>query len=110
MSLALPFSLPFYTGIPATFAVCCLLSALIGLEYLVAVLQSGGWGKPRRSCTCGLCQHTTRGCNGRKERSGEHVSGAAGIWLWGNVKHMLACWLTGLREKRRTHLHGPCRA
>lgn len=41
MSLALPFSLPFYTGIPATFAVCCLLSALVGLEYLVAVLQSG---------------------------------------------------------------------
>ncbi|KAG1655339.1 hypothetical protein FOA52_008854 [Chlamydomonas sp. UWO 241] len=41
MSLALPFSLPFYTAMPATFAVCCLLSALIGLEYLVAVLQSG---------------------------------------------------------------------
>lgn len=41
MSLALPFSLPFYTAVPSTFAVCCLLSALIGLEYLVAVLQSG---------------------------------------------------------------------
>lgn len=41
MSLALPFSLPFYSAVPATFAVCCLLSALIGLEYLVAVLQSG---------------------------------------------------------------------
>ncbi len=39
MSLALPFSLPIYTGLPATFAVCCLLSALVGLEYLVAVLQ-----------------------------------------------------------------------
>ncbi|GFH15947.1 F1F0 ATP synthase subunit 6 [Haematococcus lacustris] len=34
MSLALPFSLPFYTGLPVTFAVCCLLSALVGLEYL----------------------------------------------------------------------------
>ena len=41
MSLALPFSLPLYTALPSTFAVCCLLSALIGLEYLVAVLQSG---------------------------------------------------------------------
>ena len=41
MSLALPFSLPFYTALPSTFAVCCLLSALVGLEYLVAVLQSG---------------------------------------------------------------------
>lgn len=41
MSLALPFSLPFYSSVPATFAVCCLLSALVGLEYLVAVLQSG---------------------------------------------------------------------
>eukprot|EP00798_Chlamydomonas_sp_ICE-L_P021862 gene21862-28892_t len=41
MSLALPFSLPFYTAVPATGAVCCLLSALVGLEYLVAVLQSG---------------------------------------------------------------------
>ena len=35
----MPFSLPFYTAIPTTFAVCCLLSALVGLEYLVAVLQ-----------------------------------------------------------------------
>lgn len=41
MSLALPFSLPFYSAVPATFGVCCLLSALVGLEYLVAVLQSG---------------------------------------------------------------------
>ena len=41
MSLALPFSLPFYTGLPATVGVACLLSALVGLEYLVAVLQSG---------------------------------------------------------------------
>ena len=41
MSLALPFSLPFYYALPSTFAVCCLLSALVGLEYLVAVLQSG---------------------------------------------------------------------
>ncbi|MEW5307678.1 MAG: hypothetical protein WDW36_010056 [Sanguina aurantia] len=41
MSLALPFSLPFYTGIPVTFAVGSILSALVGLEYLVAVLQSG---------------------------------------------------------------------
>mmetsp|Transcript_18447 Transcript_18447/g.51753 ORF Transcript_18447/g.51753 Transcript_18447/m.51753 type:complete len:341 (+) Transcript_18447:62-1084(+) len=41
MSLAMPFSLPFYTALPSTFAVCCLLSALVGLEYLVAVLQSG---------------------------------------------------------------------
>lgn len=41
MSLALPFSLPIYTALPATFGVCCLLSALVGLEYLVAVLQSG---------------------------------------------------------------------
>lgn len=41
MSLALPFSLPFYSAIPATFGVCTLLSALVGLEYLVAVLQSG---------------------------------------------------------------------
>jgi F0F1-type ATP synthase membrane subunit a len=41
MSLALPFSLPIYSAIPATFGVCCLLSALVGLEYLVAVLQSG---------------------------------------------------------------------
>jgi hypothetical protein len=39
MSLALPFSLPIYTSLPATFGVCCLLSALVGLEYLVAVLQ-----------------------------------------------------------------------
>ncbi len=35
----MPFSLPFYSAIPSTFAVCCLLSALVGLEYLVAVLQ-----------------------------------------------------------------------
>mmetsp|Transcript_18859 Transcript_18859/g.32227 ORF Transcript_18859/g.32227 Transcript_18859/m.32227 type:complete len:330 (-) Transcript_18859:105-1094(-) len=41
MSLAMPFSLPIYSSVPATFAVCCLLSALVGLEYLVAVLQSG---------------------------------------------------------------------
>lgn len=39
MALALPFSLPIITGVPATFAVCCLLVALVGLEYLVAVLQ-----------------------------------------------------------------------
>ena len=39
MSLAMPFSLPFYTSLPTTFAICCLLSALVGLEYLVAVLQ-----------------------------------------------------------------------
>lgn len=43
MSLALPFSLPIYSAIPATFGVCCLLSALVGLEYLVAVLQVGGF-------------------------------------------------------------------
>lgn len=41
MALALPFSLSFFSMVPATFAVCCLLSALVGLEYLVAVLQSG---------------------------------------------------------------------
>ena len=41
MSLALPFSLPFYSALPSTMAVCVLLSALVGLEYLVAVLQSG---------------------------------------------------------------------
>lgn len=41
MSLALPFSLPIYSSVPATFGVACLLSALVGLEYLVAVLQSG---------------------------------------------------------------------
>lgn len=41
MALALPFSLSFFAMVPATFAVACLLSALVGLEYLVAVLQSG---------------------------------------------------------------------
>nr|6F36_M Chain M, Mitochondrial ATP synthase subunit 6 [Polytomella sp. Pringsheim 198.80]6RD4_M Chain M, Mitochondrial ATP synthase subunit 6 [Polytomella sp. Pringsheim 198.80]6RD5_M Chain M, Mitochondrial ATP synthase subunit 6 [Polytomella sp. Pringsheim 198.80]6RD7_M Chain M, Mitochondrial ATP synthase subunit 6 [Polytomella sp. Pringsheim 198.80]6RD8_M Chain M, Mitochondrial ATP synthase subunit 6 [Polytomella sp. Pringsheim 198.80]6RD9_M Chain M, Mitochondrial ATP synthase subunit 6 [Polytome len=41
MALALPFSLGFFSMVPATFGVCCLLSALVGLEYLVAVLQSG---------------------------------------------------------------------
>lgn len=41
MALALPFSLNFLAMVPATFAVSCLLSALVGLEYLVAVLQSG---------------------------------------------------------------------
>lgn len=39
--MALPFSLSFFAMVPATFAVACLLSALVGLEYLVAVLQSG---------------------------------------------------------------------
>lgn len=41
MALALPFSLSFFAMVPATFAVATLLSALVGLEYLVAVLQSG---------------------------------------------------------------------
>lgn len=41
MALALPFSLSFFAMVPATIAVSCLLSALVGLEYLVAVLQSG---------------------------------------------------------------------
>ncbi|KAG2481985.1 hypothetical protein HYH03_019060 [Edaphochlamys debaryana] len=41
MALALPFSLSFFAMVPATFAVGCILSALVGLEYLVAALQSG---------------------------------------------------------------------
>lgn len=41
MSLGLAFALPFYLNVPVMLTVCTLLSALVGMEFLVAVLQSG---------------------------------------------------------------------